>query len=167
MKPKDIPRSPLANERNAGLPQCSAISKTTDKPCRSRIAGRQALENLGLLEHEHAGEYCAFHLLGGRELSSRAAASKRQAKKLAAQAKKLDAALPGITKPADKSQPGEEVVEIDAALGVLRLDGTEPVGPEPAVATALNLNTIKVGRVFEYLTPEQRKRLLRARLLGR
>src|SRR2546430_11147893 len=118
MQAKDIPRSPLKNERRAGLPQCEAIAKGTGKQCRARIAGRQALENLGLLEHEHAGEYCAFHLVGARVLADKGHAGRRQAikerKLAAAEAEKL-AALPGVGKPADESQPGEEVVEIDAA----------------------------------------------------
>jgi hypothetical protein len=118
---------------------------------------------------EHAGEWCAFHLLGGRELQNRSAAVKRQARKAREAvelAEKLGIPLPGVDVPADKSQPGEEVVEIDAALGVLRRAGEDPADVGPAVVRPVNLTTIEVGSVFQHLTPEQRKKLLRARLLG-
>jgi hypothetical protein len=167
MRPKDIPRSPHANERNAGLPQCSATAKT-GKQCRAKVAGREALERLDLLQHEHAGEYCAFHLIGARVLADKGHAGRRQAikaRKLAAEAEKL-AALLGIDQPADKSQPGEDVVEIDATLGVVRANGEALADPETAIARPVNLATIEVGSVFQYLTPEQRKKLLRARLRG-
>jgi hypothetical protein len=169
MRPKDIPRSPHANERNAGLPQCKAIAKGTGKQCRAKVAGREALERLELLQHEHAGEYCAFHLFGARVLADKGHAGRRQAikerKLAAAEAEKL-AALPGVGKPADRSRPGEEVVEIDATLGVLRRAGEDPADLESDLARPVNLSTIEVGSVFQYLTPEQRKKLLRARMRG-
>jgi hypothetical protein len=168
MKTSEIPHSPKGRPKGE-MPQCSAIAKGTGQQCRAKAAGREALERLELLKHEHAGEWCAFHLLGARELQNKSAAVKRKARKAREAVKlaeKLGIPLPGIDKPADKSQPGEEVVEIDAALGVLRRVGEDSADSELAVARPVNLATIEVGSVFQYLTPEQRKKLLRARLRG-
>jgi hypothetical protein len=165
MKPKDIPHSPLPNQRSGGLPQCSALTKTRNR-CKARAAGKEALEKLELLDHAHAGEWCSFHLIGGKALSDKGHAAKRQARKLraeAAEARKLAEATGLPVEPEavfDKSQPGEVVVTIDPDR-----DYSEPE-PEPVRTETRSIYNLESIPHFGMLTPEQRKTVLRARLRG-
>jgi hypothetical protein len=124
------------------------------KRCKATAIGREALEQLELLDHEHAGEWCSFHLVGAKRLSDKAHAAKRQARKLAAET----AAEPEPVTSWDKTKPGEVVATVD----VYR-DHDEPE-PEPASVYTRSIYNTSVGANFGLLTPEQRLIVLRARI---
>jgi hypothetical protein len=158
-----IPRSPLPNEVSARLPKCSAITKT-GKRCRNAIVGRDALERMGLLDHEKSGEACAFHLISAKALSERGHQAHREkraaAKQAAAEAAAAEDVEPDEQNPA---APGETIVALDADKDYSESESeAAPLLVQPSIYTVENFGGPWLGQ----LTPEQRKVVLRARLRG-
>lgn len=141
--------SPRPNEISAGLPFCSAISKTTGERCRARAIGAAALAKHGLLDHENAGRFCLFHLKGPLQMGRAGGLKKHELRK-------AKAAVVADDKSRDKSEPGETVwtsTEVDPYGDPL----SEPEPPPPP-----DYHAVDVGRNFMLLTPDQRRTVLRA-----
>jgi hypothetical protein len=160
VKRKDLPRSPLPNEKSAGLPFCSFI-KADGKQCRARAIGRAGLEKNGLLEHEHAGEWCLAHLVGPHELGRRGGLQKAARWRVRKDAEQLVAETSAVAEgilPVLRAQPGEIIAQLDADQDVIGA-----VAESPARIHKRDIRSVEWKPYFDHLTPEQRLQVLRTR----